>query len=1009
MKKCLFSLLMIISLLLSVFMISCSGNEYTVRYYQELSEGTYVDTKIEKLISYEDIINFEPTEQEHYTINRVKSKLTGDFSSDEAVIIEVYYDANRYTVIFEIGELELVSGELTQSVFYNTNAVAPVVKDSEKAKFVSWDTSFDKVSSNITVKANCNTDSTIKVYHKYENIDGTYSVKNVETLTVDASLGDYTHSPEEVDHYNINEELSVLTCSPSVIEEKAIEIYYERKIYNVMFELNGLDLISGDLEQSVKSGGEAIAPVIANTSKVEFISWNKKFSMVESDLIVKANVNSLAKVKVDVYKETLTGEYIKESELNIFVDALKGDYTYSPNIIEHYVVNHSMSELDCTPTILNVENLSVYYDLKRYTVKFEIGNLEYVSGDLEQTVPYGSSAIAPFVNNTNTSSFLNWDKSFDNVSSDITVKAVCSTEAKVNLITYSENLNGEYFKYSETQLFIDTLNGEYTHTPNIMEHYVINLDKSELKCIPSVLNVETITLYYDLKRYTVKFEIGDLSHISGSLEQTIPYGGSAIAPVVSGTRISAFQNWDKVFENISSDLTVKAICTSEARITVVNYIENLAGGYSELERQTINVSALPETYTLNPAPKTNYTVNELLSNKTCALQAGLEQTLNVYYDLRRYTVTFQYTDLSLVSGEAVQTIPHGGSAIAPVLADTLTVKFNKWSEDFNNVTSDLNVVAVVDVYKTISTRSDLECIGLDTSGNYILTADIDLSTGLWTPLGSFNGKFLGNGHTIKGIKFSNQNNVGLFTQNAGLIDGLTILNCSIDFSINNATGGNVKGAFIASENYGLITNCTVKGTNTITYKFACSYEIGCYTDGAFTHYKFSNTYKGATLACINLGTIENCSLEGNINYSVTSDLYYKYNTWLYTNAGNGSMTLNAYASFGGFCADNLGTIKSCISSANIKSTSVAKAVSDTNSLGRNDVYSYTNVTFGSVCAVNQKVIDGCKTLVGTIDSSSKSTNCDEAHAGNNVTSDSSLKYLVGTDNGTITNSIATTS
>ena len=95
---------------------------------------------------------------------------------------------------------------------------------------------------------------------------------------------------------------------------------------------------------------------------------------------------------------------------------------------------------------------------------------------------------------------------------------------------------------------------------------------------------------------------------------------------------------------------------------------------------------------------------------------------------------------------------------------------------------------------------------------------------------------------------------------------------------------------------------------------------------------------------------------------------------------------------------------------NVGFTFKSKSVSETGGSGRNDVYAYTNVTFGTIAAINNDTIDRCETLVGVLDSSSVSTNCSEAHARNNVTTDSAqYKTLVGENKGSITASVATTS
>lgn len=68
---------------------------------------------------------------------------------------------------------------------------------------------------------------------------------------------------------------------------------------------------------------------------------------------------------------------------------------------------------------------------------------------------------------------------------------------------------------------------------------------------------------------------------------------------------------------------------------------------------------------------------------------------------------------------------------------------------------------ILNAQTPIGNRADLEAISNNLSGNYILTADIDLSGADWVPLGSNANKFVGtldgNGHIITGLRYNNTN------------------------------------------------------------------------------------------------------------------------------------------------------------------------------------------------------------------------------------------------------------
>ncbi len=145
-------------------------------------------------------------------------------------------------------------------------------------------------------------------------------------------------------------------------------------------------------------------------------------------------------------------------------------------------------------------------------------------------------------------------------------------------------------------------------------------------------------------------------------------------------------------------------------------------------------------------------------------------------------------------------------------------------------------------------------------GSILLGNNIDLTDWIaansptegWQPIGNsyaFNGTFDGNGHTISGLWFNTP--YGSYRGLFGQTDSpATIKNLIVAVDTDNVTplnAGAHSGALIG-QNYGLITNCAVKpmtGTTGTLMSSTTSYNIG-------------------GLAGVNLGTIENCYVIGNV-------------------------------------------------------------------------------------------------------------------------------------------------
>ena len=132
--------------------------------------------------------------------------------------------------------------------------------------------------------------------------------------------------------------------------------------------------------------------------------------------------------------------------------------------------------------------------------------------------------------------------------------------------------------------------------------------------------------------------------------------------------------------------------------------------------------------------------------------------------------------------------------------------------------------------------------------NCTLAADIDLTGKEWTPIPGYTGTFDGDGKTITGLTInqSSESNVGLF---ASIIEGGTVKNLTLD-NVNIITASSNVGA-IAGENSGTIENCSVSG-NVEGNELNVSYVGGITgkNQGTITACHSSATVKG-----INVGGI----------------------------------------------------------------------------------------------------------------------------------------------------------
>ena len=224
--------------------------------------------------------------------------------------------------------------------------------------------------------------------------------------------------------------------------------------------------------------------------------------------------------------------------------------------------------------------------------------------------------------------------------------------------------------------------------------------------------------------------------------------------------------------------------------------------------------------------------------------------------------------------------------------------------------------------------------GGKTDINITLTADIDLTGKVWTPIGtdydnSYTGTFDGGGHTITGLTVTtNDEYAGLFGYLGNFGNAAaTVKNVvmeGIQITCNHRLG---YAGGVAGFSWGTIENCSVSGS--ISGTVSVGGVVGAQRDGSITGCSSSATVKGtlnvggvagqtsfgATLtACYATGNVfieidrtQNISGGGLVGFNDGISLLSCYATGNVTSTG--SSTGNVH--IGGFLGDNYTTVTAC--------------------------------------------------------------------------------------------------
>ena len=209
-------------------------------------------------------------------------------------------------------------------------------------------------------------------------------------------------------------------------------------------------------------------------------------------------------------------------------------------------------------------------------------------------------------------------------------------------------------------------------------------------------------------------------------------------------------------------------------------------------------------------------------------------------------------------------------------------------------------------YKLIYTQEDLRNLGYNIAGKYCLANDINFNGEAFCFQNNFTGELNGNGHSIKNIKIttdkmSNLTSFALFAENMGTIKNLNIENIVIDVENVDYYPTGV----ITRKNSGTIENCTVSGNIRVSSENANAYGI-C-----------GNLNSGIIKNCINKAKIEviNGMANGICGYSSGGRIESCVN--------EGEIIADSAT---GICLDYVGELKDCTNKGKIATKNVASGI-----------------------------------------------------------------------------------
>ena len=404
-------------------------------------------------------------------------------------------------------------------------------------------------------------DGQTKVIVKIQDEDGSIYKENVvfsDLFTLSLQKEGYTGRL-----YRDADFLKPLTKDSKVKNGDTVYVKWTINKYTVTF-MDGEKVL--ETFTNVPHGDTVTAPEVPEKDGKTFSKWDKDFSKVTSDLTINAVYD------VDTFTVTFKdGEKVLETQTVEYEAAATAPDTarLSPPEGMHF----AKWDKDFSKVTEDIE-VSAVYELNEYTVIFKNGETTLKT----EMVKHGFAATAPNVYDTATKKFVGWDKSFDNVTSDLIVNA--KFETKKFTLTFI-NFDGTTVYTEEVEYgasisdHFETADNDATYDATILDYdgwYKADgtrIDELDLPTMPA----ENFTL--TLKLRLMDSAIGDFK-VNTPADFTFTESNTAEFSVMpnEGTTLHAGVTYKYIWTINKDNVFYKTEETTELSLT----LQNLAAG-----------------------------------------------------------------------------------------------------------------------------------------------------------------------------------------------------------------------------------------------------------------------------------------------------------------------------------------------------------------------------------------------------------------------------------------------
>ncbi len=567
MKRISFLIFTMFLFVLSSCVDNTTGNDNYYNVYFLGIEGNIVESQV---IKSDDDIRFPmpPVEEGYHFVEWLKESVLDNG--------DVIYKSNYQVLTYEVKFYNNNGGViLTETVNYNESATAPTATEIDGFDFVGWDKTFTNVKSNLEVHPIYVANKfTVTFYDENNNVISTQEVNKGQSATAPLvpSKEDYVFVEWDQDFTNVNSNLDVRPI-------------YNLSVCNVTFYDAENNVIS---VQKVNVGEDAIAPTTPTQTGHTFTGWDKEYTSVQTNLEIYPvfEINKFTVKFYDANNNVISTEEVAYgSDATAPANPEKTGYTFTG---WDQTYTNVQASLDVKPI----------FTINQYTVKFYDAEGVVLS---EQVINYGENATAPASPSKQGSTFMGWDKTYTNVTSNLDVYPVYDD------IYYEVSFVDMFGSVIDTQS-VKAYESAVAPTAPTVDYYTFSKWDKNFSSVTSNL---TVTAVYTKNNTTYSMStadywlqiLADEYNINKTIltSTQIDYFNQQVLSDYSKTKVVDFNNIAKTTTSTNVTSMINNYSNMNS-YTVYNGVTSTGTALSTSEKTTIlnnrNLSAIPTTVTV---------------------------------------------------------------------------------------------------------------------------------------------------------------------------------------------------------------------------------------------------------------------------------------------------------------------------------------------------------------------------------------------------------------------------